>query len=309
MKNKIETRKSEIRYVTSDPDRMLGKFIARRVLKTWMEDYVESDTGRICSIERSEVLFEKGTYVSPEVQASIRFYKEAGEISEVEVSNQKRLAMVEPNHSLYPYKAVVRSNEGSRKTFLFYALSIGNALEILTDYVELNFNGGFLVSDIKGLDYCVVIIDNLQSPSKRRYEIDAAYLKDEISMEEYVNATCDGIEGGNQDAVEQDDDSSKEVKKFYQIVAHIVLHHDVEGDEEEDATFIVQTFSAVRANMLIEMYLRNKQEQHYQESLLHPERTFVKRQIKSFIEESKIIPIHCFIPVAFSEAYCNENDH
>lgn len=308
MSNQIESRKSEVRFVTSDPDRMLGKFIARRVFKTWKEDHIDKSTNEVVTIERSEVVLEKGTYVSPEVQSSIRFLIAAGEIKEVEVSNQKRLAMVEANHSLYPYKAVVRIN-GGRKTFLFYAVSIGNALKILTDYVELNFKGGFTVSDIKGLDYCMVIIDNLKSPSKRRYEIDTAYLKNEITMEEYVNATCDGIEGGNRDAVdEEDDDSPKEVKKFYQIGAHIVLHHDKEGDEEEDATFIVQTFSAVRANMLIEKYLRDKQEDHYRESLLHPERTFVKRQINSFIEESKVIPIGYFIPVDFSKVYSDDDD-
>lgn len=40
-----------------------------------------------------------------------------------------------------------------------------------------------------------------------------------------------------------------------------------------------------------------------------PERTFVKRQINSFIEESKVIPIGCFIPVEFSRAYNDSDDN
>lgn len=85
------------------------------------------------------------------------------------------------------------------------------------------------------------------------------------------------------------------------------MHDDSEGDIEEDGIFIVQTISAVRANMLIE-YLRTEQEKRYQESLMHPERTFVKYQINSFIEESKILPISCFIPKSFSMVYGNDDD-
>lgn len=59
----IETRKTEIRYRTSDPERMLGRFIARRALKTWTEDFVDKDTDEIISIERNEILFERGTYI------------------------------------------------------------------------------------------------------------------------------------------------------------------------------------------------------------------------------------------------------
>lgn len=179
--------------------------------------------------------------------------------------------------------------------------SVANALVILVDYIELYYKGGFEITDIKEMEYCVVIIDRLKSAEARRYELDVAYLKGEMKMEDFVEATCDNITKGNPDA--ENDDDKKETKKFYQIGAHVVLHDDKEGDIEEDHTFIVQTFSAVRANMLIEKWLRDKQEERFRESLKHPERTFVKYQINSFIEESKIIPIGCFIPVNFSEVY------
>lgn len=59
---KVKTRKDEIRIKTDDPKRMLNKYICARVLKTWTEDFVDKDTGKIVSVERNEVLFEKGTY-------------------------------------------------------------------------------------------------------------------------------------------------------------------------------------------------------------------------------------------------------
>ena len=49
----IESRKTEIRYKTLEPRKLLGKFIAKRVLKTWIEDFVDEDTGKVISIERN----------------------------------------------------------------------------------------------------------------------------------------------------------------------------------------------------------------------------------------------------------------
>lgn len=297
----IETRKTEIRYVTSDPKKMLGKWVARRAFKTWSEDFVDESTGKVVSIERHEILLERGTYISQDVLCTINFMMAEGSLKEVEVSNQNRQGMLLENNSLLPYKAIAKI-DGKRKSFLLYANSVANALVILVDYIELHYKGGFEITDIKEMEYCVVIIDRLKSAEARKYELDTAYLKGEISKEDYVESTCDNITKGNPDAAETDDDKN-ETKKFYQIGAHVVLHDDEEGDLEEDHTFIVQTFSAVRANMLIEKWLRDKQEERFMESLKHPERTFVKYQINSFIEESKIIPIGCFIPVDFSKVY------
>lgn len=300
----VESRKSEIRYKTNDPAKMLGKWVARRALRTWTEDFFDNETGRTVSIERNEVLLERGTYISQDVLSSITFMMQEGSLEEVEVSNQNRQGMLLENRSLLPYKAVAKI-DGKRKTFLLYANSVANALVIMVDYIELNYKGGFEITDIREMEYCVVIIDRLKSAEARRYELDAAYLKGNISMEDFVEATCDNITKGNPDE-DKDDEGKKETKKFYQIGTHVVLHDDKEGDIEEDHTFIVQTFSAVRANMLIEKWLRDKQDERFRESLKHPERTFVKYQINSFIEESKIIPIGCFIPTNFSKVYSNE---
>lgn len=306
MSKTVESRKSEIRYVTNDPAKMLGKWIARRALKTWYEDYKDEDTGEKVSIERNEILLERGTYISQEVLCTIKFLMEEGSLKEVEVSNQNRQGMLLENRSFLPYKGVAKI-DGKRKTFLLYANSVANALVIMVDYIELHYKGGFEITDIKEMEYCVVIIDRLKSAEVRRYELDAAYLRGEMSVEDFAEATCDKIIQGNPDT--DKDDDKKETKKFYQIGAHVVLHDDKEGDIEEDHTFIVQTISAVRANMLIEKWLRDKQEERFRESLKHPERTFVRYQINSYIEESKILPIGCFIPVNFSEVYNDrEND-
>lgn len=306
-KGSVESRKTEIRYVTDDPKKMLGKFVARRALRTWNEEFLDEDTGKTVSVERNEVLLERGTYISQDVLCTINFLMQEGSLKEVEVSNQNRQGMLLENRVLLPYKAVAKIDD-KRKTFLLYASSIANALLILQDYIELYFKGGFEITDVKEMEYCVILIDSLKSADARKYELDTAYLKGEISMDTYVEATCNAIVEGNPDA-EEELNEKNDTKKFYQIVAHVVFHDDKEGEIEEDHTFIVQTISAVRANMLIEKWLRDKQEERFKESLKHPERTFVKYQINSFIEESKIIPIGRFIPVEFSNVYNDRPDN
>lgn len=305
MDKPIESRKNEVRFVTNDPNRMLGKWVARRALHTWVEAHKNEKTGEMVELERNEVLLERGTYIDQNTLSSIRFMLLDGSLKELEVSNQNRQGRLIQNSSLSPFKAVVNIDK-KRKTILLYATSVTNALLILVDYIELNFRGGFTISKVEEMDYCVVIIDHLKSAEARKYEIDEAYLKGELSMDDFVEATCDNISKGNPDEDEGHED--KVPKKFYQIGAHIVLHDDKEGEIEEDSIFIVQTISAVRANMLIEHYLRSEQERRYQESLKHPERTFVKYQINSFIEESKILPISCFIPKSFSIIYATNDD-
>lgn len=302
----VESRKTEIRYKTSDPRKMLGKFVARRALRTWFEDMVDEDTGKLVQIERNEVLLERGTYIDNDQLSSINFMIQEGSLKEVEVSNQNRQGILLTNTALYPYKAVAKI-EDKKKTFLLYASSVANALVILVDFIELNFKGRFEITKVEGMDYCVVIIDRLKPAEARKLELDTAYLKGDISMETFVEATIDKIQDGNPD-VEEDTKNETEGMKFYEIGAHIVRSHEKEGNIESDHTFIVQTISAVRANILIEKYLRDMQEEDYEESLQHPERTFIKYDIRSNIETSKIIPIGCFVPVSFSEVYNEENE-
>ena len=69
----IDSRKTEIRYITDDPKKMLGKWVARRALKTWTEDFVDESSGKVVSIERNEILLERGTYISQDVLCTINY--------------------------------------------------------------------------------------------------------------------------------------------------------------------------------------------------------------------------------------------
>lgn len=180
-----ETRKTEQRYVTSDPKKMLNMYLTKRVLKTWTEDFVDESTGKVVSIERNEVLFERGTLIDQDVLTQIRFSMEADGIKEVEVSNQKRMAFENENKCLYPY--ISQAQIGDKKfKFLLYATGLDNVIAILKDYIELNYQSGFTLTMVKEFDSCIIITDNMKE--RKIDSTSETYLKNEISSEEHLNA-------------------------------------------------------------------------------------------------------------------------
>lgn len=282
-----ETRKTELRYVTSDPKKMLNMYLAKRVLKPWTEDFVDESTGKVVSIERNEVLFERGTLIDQDVLTQIRFCMEADGIKEVEVSNQKRMAFENENKCLYPYIAQAQISDKKYK-FLLYATGLDNVIAILKDYIELNYQSGFTLTMAKEFDSCIILTDNL-----KERKVDSAsevYLKNEISSEEYLDA----MDSENTENEEPKPDE----KKFYQIGTKVVF----DDEEERIQTFVVHTFSVDRAMMLITHWIKNKEDE-YEKQAKEKGYEYEKREIHTSIESAKPIPVGRFIPREFSMAY------
>ena len=282
----IETRKTEIRYVTSDPKKMLNMYLAKRVLKTWEESFIDEDIGETVNIERHEILFERGMLIDQDLLAKIRFSMEADGIKEVEVSSQKRLAFENENKFLYPYIAQAQICDKKYK-FLLYATGLENVCLILKDYIELNYQSGFTLTMAKEFDSCVILTDNLK---ERKV--------DDATLEELKDKYLLG------DSVTQEDDneeSKPDEKKFYQIETKITFGE--EGEEEERIqTFVVNTLNVDRAMMLITHYLKNKEEE-CEKQAKEKGHKFNKREIHAAIESAKPIPVGRFIPKEFSMAY------
>ena len=287
----IETRKTEIRYVTSDPKKMLNMYLAKRVLKTWEESFIDEDTGETVTIERNEILFDRGTLIDQDTLAKIRFSMEADDIKEVEVSNQNRLAFENENKFLYPYLAQAQISDKKYK-FLLYATGLENACLILKDYIELNYQFGFTLTMIKEFDSCVILTDNLKE--RKVDDTSLAYLKNEITMAEYVDKMDDETEDSGEE-------SKPNEKKFYQIETKITFT-DGENEDERVQTFVVNTFNVDRAMMLITHYLKNKEEE-CEIQAKEKGHEFRKREIHTAIESAKPIPVGRFIPKEFSMAY------
>ena len=56
----------EVKATKAGLKKVLGRKLAARVLKTWVEDFVDEDTGEVVSIERNEVLLDRETILEQE---------------------------------------------------------------------------------------------------------------------------------------------------------------------------------------------------------------------------------------------------
>lgn len=276
----IQTKFNEERKVTSDPTEMLNKYIVKRVLKTWQEDFIDSDTGETVSIERNEVLFDRGTYIDQEILARIKFDMSAGDIKEIEVSNQKRIAHHIENNYLHPFTAQAVIYDKKVK-FLLYATKVETALILMKDYIELNYNNDFYISMIKEFDSCIILTDTLKKA------------KADIPFDEWDNINPDEI-----------DDEDSEDKKFYQIECRINYDNDYSTTQD----FVVHSFNVDRCMMLISRYLKDQQDKKEMDARERGD-DFERVEFQTMIEAAKTISIGCFIPKEFSEAYRDQEDN
>ena len=56
----------EVRVSKAALKRVVGRKLAARILKTWVEDFVDEDTGEVVSIERNEVIVDRETIIEKE---------------------------------------------------------------------------------------------------------------------------------------------------------------------------------------------------------------------------------------------------
>lgn len=74
---------------TSKPEEMYNKYLAESVAKHWNEDFVDEDTGEPVTIERTEIIFDRGTYIDDDMLQKIMFSIQAEEIQTVKVVDTK----------------------------------------------------------------------------------------------------------------------------------------------------------------------------------------------------------------------------
>ncbi len=56
----------EVKVSKTGLKKVVGRKLAARVLKSWVEDFVDEDTGEVVSIERNEVILDRETIIEPE---------------------------------------------------------------------------------------------------------------------------------------------------------------------------------------------------------------------------------------------------
>ena len=57
----------EVKVSKSGLKRVVGRILAARVLKSWVDDFVDEDTGELVPIERNEVILERDTIIEKSI--------------------------------------------------------------------------------------------------------------------------------------------------------------------------------------------------------------------------------------------------
>ena len=128
-----------VTFRTSNPKEMLGKYLPDNVIKKWMEDFTDEDTGDVVSIERSEVIVNRG-YISQDVLQQIMFAIQAGDIEDVEVCEDgvKDMKLNVPRYS-YVYNVELSGvcTDLTSEHFVTHAQTIPQAIRIAAEFGQM----------------------------------------------------------------------------------------------------------------------------------------------------------------------------
>lgn len=290
MSNVTKTKFSEERIKTLVPEEMLNKFLVNDLVRTWHETMIDEDTQKPVIIERSEIILQRGILLNADNMQELNFHLQCGDITEpIEVSNQSRQAHHTDSYKQWPYTAKVDCN-GETKKFLLQASGVQQAIDIIKDYCELQYNGSFHVSEIKAYDNVVILVDNYRDMPKD--EAAVKYLQGEIEFEEFMDEVA-------KTDTHEDDAEKKANRKFYQIKAAVYENGDKRPDTEG---FMVLADDAERAIMVINAWMQSWLRKRKMEAEEKGEK-FEVNTISATIDESKIVSFTKLVPKKFCEVY------
>ena len=121
---------------TNKPEEMMHKYLAENAVKTWMEDFVDADTGEKKSIERHEVIFERGTYIDESLWPKLLFSIQAEEIKTVKVCETKPLTN---RNNMQVRRYIVKLSDGLHKSNIYTtrAKTPEDAAQMVCDYYTI----------------------------------------------------------------------------------------------------------------------------------------------------------------------------
>ena len=271
MTSKIQTKKNETIITTSDTSQMHKKYLVNNLFRTWMEPFVDSDTGEITEVERSELVLERGTYLDVDQLAVIQFHLQAGDVKEVTVSDQKRLGHFGTAWGLIPWQVTVQL--GKKYKVILLAQNIFQALDIVEDWAELKFDQVFSICSAKKFKQHYFIFD------------------DDVRMV---------LENG----VEIPEDESEEIKHAVYSFYSVEVNAKLGEDNERYFRFLVYARDVDNAKMLIDKFLRGKvKETPYGQLLPFVDVLAAEALLQINVITATKVKCHSVIGLEFTEAY------
>ena len=230
--DKLLTKHKQITITSTDPNEIMGKFLTKNLLRTWKEDFADTDTGEIVTIERNELIAHRGDLINGDLLSRIMFHIQTNDISEIKASNQCRIAEHIQRRGMHPWVATIKIDE-KKKKFILYASSVQCAIDIVNDWVELKYSQPYEIVMAKEFVSCVIINDNLQQVASMQ----------KVTIESF---------GDVEERPLEDDDSVD--NKFYQIDVTICTE-----ETSFPGIFIVETKDIDKAMAVIKNYLDSQE--------------------------------------------------
>lgn len=267
-----KTRKDAVVFETSDPAAMIGYYLAEPLTKTWREDFLDSDTGEVVSIDREEILMRRGELITPEQAQTISFHIQCGDVTEpVKLTDQRRQAAEYNTTSLKPYKVSAMINS-KRHKFILEAQTVELAMEVARDWIELNYKGDFTITGANALSNVILLNSNMER------------FNDKGETEEIIGT-------GEADG---------ETTRYYMAEAEVIISYFGEDDTDEHKfTFIVKTLDVDTAKAAATAWMSAKVRKNHNETNDGREISSVKTSLTA----AKPFSCAALINRAFCEAY------
>lgn len=135
---------------TNKPEEIFHKYLAENAVKTWTEDFIDEDTGETVSIERHEVIFDRGTYIDESLLPKIMFSIQSEELKTVKVCDNKPLAKRD-NRNVRQYIVTLSNGKSKCNIYTTRAKTPEDAAQMVCDYYTiyglLTLNGNFSVTN------------------------------------------------------------------------------------------------------------------------------------------------------------------
>ena len=188
-KKKWKRPQDVVTFRTSDPKEMLGKYLPSHALKTWTEDFLDEDTGETVSVERTQIVVERG-YISQEKLQQIQFAIQAGDIADVEVSEEdvRDMTLYTPAYySNFVVEIPIMTGKITKNHFAVRAQTIPQAIQIAAEFGQMyrGFDGCIRATRCVTLDANIVPDDHQCIPEADRKPADERkdYFKVQVRTE------------------------------------------------------------------------------------------------------------------------------
>ena len=135
---------------TNKGEEMLHKYLAESAVKTWTENFIDQDTGQTTTVERHEVIFDRGTYIDESLLPKIMFSIQSEELKTVKVCENKPLVK---RHNMQVRRYIVKLSDGLHNCNVYTtrAKTPEDAAQMVCDFYTIyglpTLSGNFSVID------------------------------------------------------------------------------------------------------------------------------------------------------------------